>query len=585
MKYILMGALILFIIYVGYRFAEQIAVHKTGPAKTTGTMERLDCILLAALMLVYGCTAFVNLGHNEAPETFHHFEPGGSVTLDLGEVREISHIYFYTGLNTGSYDLWGSVDGASYEMYETVEQNFAELFDWCKSSGSTPHSARYLWLGTANDLYLGEVVAVDTSGNVLRLNPLDEGGVLLTDEFEKFPEDMSYLTGTYFDEIYHARTAYEHIVGMWPYEISHPPLGKVLMGVGIRMFGMNPFGYRCMGTLAGVLMLPFLYLLAKRMLKNTTGAFVATTVFAFDFMHFVQTRIATIDSYALLFIVAMYYFMYRYVTERNLKCLALSGVCFGLGAASKWICIYAGIGLGVIWLIHWIRRLRAEGDSRAYFKNIGFCLIWFAAVPIAIYYMSYYHYGESLGMKGIGMYFNPRYAKIVWDNQVSMLTYHVGVNATHPYSSKWYEWIFNIRPILYYLNYGTGTRGSIAAFLSPLTAWGGLLAMIAMGYLALFRKDSKAAFIVLGYLAQLLPWVFVERIVFNYHYFACTVFLALALGYVCAVLDNGGRKKLAYSVAGVSVGLFALFYPALSGILVAQSYGDNIMKWLNTWPI
>ena len=152
-----------------------------------------------------------------------------------------------------------------------------------------------------------------------------------------------------------------------------------------------------------------------------------------------------------------------------------------------------------------------------------------------------------------------------------MLTYHVGVNATHPYSSKWYEWIFNIRPILYYLNYGTGTRGSIAAFLSPLTAWGGLLAMIAMGYLTLFRKDSKAAFIVLGYLAQLLPWVFVERIVFNYHYFACTVFLALALGYVCAVLDNGGRKKLAYSVAGVSVGLFALFYPALSGILVAQS--------------
>ena len=113
MKYILMGALILFIIYVGYRFAEQIAVHKTGPVKTIGAMERLDCMLLAALMLVYGCTAFVNLGHNEAPETFHHFEPGGSVTLDLGEVREISHIYFYTGLNTGSYDLWGSVDGAS----------------------------------------------------------------------------------------------------------------------------------------------------------------------------------------------------------------------------------------------------------------------------------------------------------------------------------------------------------------------------------------------------------------------------------------------------------------------------------------
>jgi hypothetical protein len=63
------------------------------------------------------------------------------------------------------------------------------------------------------------------------------------------------------------------------------------------------------------------------------------------------------------------------------------------------------------------------------------------------------------------------------------------------------------------------------------------------------------------------------------------VFLALAIGYVAAVLENGGRKKLAYSVAAVAVGLFALFYPALSGILVASGYGDTVMKWLNTWPI
>lgn len=585
MKYGLMAALIIFIIYIGYRFTEQIAVHRLRPGNTTGAMERLDCILLAVLMLVYGCTAFANLGNREAPETFHHFEPGASVTLDLGEVTEISHIYFYTGLNTGSYDLWGSVDGTAYEKYETIEQNYAELFDWCRSSTETVHTARYLWLGTGNDLYLGEVVAVDAAGNVLPVIAVNGEGTALADEFEKFPEQMSYLTGTYFDEIYHARTAYEHIVGMWPYEISHPPLGKIIMGLGIRMFGMNPFGYRCMGTLAGVLMLPFLYLLSKRMFKNTMGAFAATTLFAFDFMHFVQTRIATIDSYAIFFIVAMYYFMYRFVSERNLKCLALSGVSFGLGAASKWICIYAGIGLGVIWLIHWIMRLIRERAYIDCLKNIGFCLVWFAAVPVAIYYMSYYPYGESQGLRGIGMYFDPHYAKIVWDNQVSMFTYHVGVNATHPYSSEWYEWIFNVRPILYYLNYGTGTRGEIAAFLSPLVCWGGMLAMVGMGYLAFFRRDSKAAFILLGYLAQLLPWVFVERIVFNYHYFACTVFLCLAMGYVAAVLDKAGQRKNVYAMTAVSVALFVLFYPALSGVQVAQGYGDSIMKWLSTWPL
>jgi len=585
MKYLLMAAVLVFIVYIGYQFTELIAVHHIRPAGKSGRMERIDCLLLAVLMLVYGATAFYDLGDRSAPESFYRFEPGASVTLDLGEVMEISNVYYYTGLNTGSYDLWVSVDGINYEKCETLEQNYAQLFDWCKGSGEQTYTARYLWLGTASDLYLGEVAAVDTQGKFVPLTAADPKWSALTDEFEKIPEEFIYTTGTYFDEIYHARTAYEHIVGMWPYEISHPPLGKILIGVGIRLFGMNPFGWRCMGTLAGVLMLPFLYLLGKRMLRNSMGAFAASALFAFDFMHFVQTRIATIDSYAVLFIVAMYYFMYRYVSEDNKKCLAAAGVSFGLGAAAKWTCIYAGLGLGVIWLLHWIMRLNSEKDWKGFAKNIGFCLVWFAAVPILLYYMSYYPYGASKGMHGIGMYFNPEYAKIVWDNQVSMLSYHSGVTATHPYSSEWYQWIFNIRPILYYLHSGVGTRGAIAAFVNPFVCWGGLLAMVGMGYLALFRRDEKAAFILIGYLAQLVPWMLVSRIKFNYHYFGCVVFLCLALGYAAAVLDRGGRRKSVYAMVGVSTALFILFYPVLSGVAVSGQYGDIFLKWLASWPL
>ena len=140
MKYILMAALYIFIVYIGYRFAEQIAVHRLCPGNTAGAMERIDCILLAVLTLVYGCTAFVNLGSTKVPETFYHFEPGASVTLDLGEVKDVSHIAIYTGLNTGSYDLWGSADGNDYEKYETIEQNYAQLFDWNESSKETVHT-------------------------------------------------------------------------------------------------------------------------------------------------------------------------------------------------------------------------------------------------------------------------------------------------------------------------------------------------------------------------------------------------------------------------------------------------------------
>ena len=102
------------------------------------------------------------------------------------------------------------------------------------------------------------------------------------------------------------RTAREKIRGIEPYEISHPPLGKLIMGVGIRLFGMTPFGWRFMGTLFGVGMLPLLYVFLKNLFGRTSIATCGTVLLAADFMHLTQTRLATIDTYAFLFILLMY---------------------------------------------------------------------------------------------------------------------------------------------------------------------------------------------------------------------------------------------------------------------------------------
>ena len=62
----------------------------------------------------------------------------------------------------------------------------------------------------------------------------------LFDEQEMYPEVKTYLTGTMFDEVYHGRTAYEFIHGLVTYETTHPQLGKVLIALGVRIFGMTP---------------------------------------------------------------------------------------------------------------------------------------------------------------------------------------------------------------------------------------------------------------------------------------------------------------------------------------------------------
>ena len=352
---------------------------------------------------------------------------------------------------------------------------------------------------------------------------------------------------------------------------------------------MTPFGWRFMGTLFGLLMLPILYDFIKRMSGSTKISVCGTVIFAFDFMHFVQTRIATIDTYSVFFILLMYLFMWRFVSGGKWRYLALSGLFFGLGAASKWTCVYAGGGLAVIWLLYWISRRREEGFWRDFISNCALCLVFFVALPAAIYYASYYCYGTAKGLEGgLGMYFTKDYADIVLHNQVYMWEYHSDLVSTHPYSSRWYQWLVDARPILYYLEYfDDGTKSAFGAFLNPVFCWGGLFAVIGCGVLAVKDRDSRAAFIVIGYLAQFLPWVLVTRLTFAYHYFPSEVFMALALCHMWRRCRDEGLyrwERPMYAFTGLGVLLFAAFYPVLTGVRTAVWYTRSFLKWFPSWP-
>ena len=591
-------------------FIRWAVIHKRelpedAPAPASG-FSRRDGLLLGIITAVYALVGFWGLGSTRAPQTFLHFENGNLYALvDLGTEREISGLRYYTGLGTADYTLEVSVDGENWtpqcreDGSSGMTQQYSELFRWCDAVLNPDNGPiRYLRIISGTEQELGEIALYDETG---RLLPADEftvasGCEMLADEQDVIPEKYNYKNGTYFDEIYFARTAREMIQERWPYEITHPPLGKAIISLGIRLFGMTPFGWRFMGVFFGVLMLPVLYVLLRKLTGFTAAAAGGTTLFAFDFMHYTQTRLATIDTYAVFFLLGMYLFLYLWLTEgeentkKKLLWLGLSGLCFGLGAASKWVCIYAGAGLAVIWVVQWIVRFRREKKRalRPFGRNVLWCLLFFVAVPVLIYGASYWSYAPSQGIDGPFRLFRPAYWKLVLDNQSYMWNYHSDLVATHPYSSTWYQWILDIRPILYYLEYfDDGTKSAFGAFSNPLVCWGGLLALGGMGWIAVRDRDERAIFILIGYLANLLPWVLVTRLTFAYHYFPCTVFLVLALGYIFGDLRRRD-KKWPLSVGGftgVAVGLFLLFYPVLSGARVSGAYTGNILKWFSdTWP-
>ena len=121
-------------------------------------------------------------------------------------------------------------------------------------------------------------MCIRDSGRVIPVVSITSSGAIegraadpntLIDEQDTVPEKPTYENSMYFDEIYHARTGYEHAHSLYTYETTHPPLGKVFMSWCIDLMGMTPFAWRFAGTMTGILMIPAIYLLAMQLMKRT----------------------------------------------------------------------------------------------------------------------------------------------------------------------------------------------------------------------------------------------------------------------------------------------------------------------------
>lgn len=565
-------------------------------------ITKTDVGIILIVSLLYSAIALYNLGDTAAPQNGVALDNSAvSFTVD-NDTAAIDKLMLYVGPYHINSDNKLTVTCADADGETVFSKSFEKgsVFHW-ESYALGGVSFKTVTLSASGRMELFEAGVIGTDGRIYTCAGADG----LFDEQRLVPERTTHKNGTYFDEIYHARTAYEFIHKLHVYEWTHPPLGKWFISLGIRAFGMTPFGWRIAGTLFGILMLPALYIFAKKLFGKTSLAAFCMTIFALDFMHFAQTRIATIDVYITFFIILMYMFMMIYCRmsffdtnfKRTLVPLGLCGICFGLGTASKWTGMYAGAGLAVIFFISLYLRYReyeyacrypkgeSDGISHAhiievfpkYLKNtLLFCVVFFVIIPILIYLASYLPYMSSNGTGLAG----------VIKNQSEMFNYHKNIEAEHDFASRWYEWAVMRRPIWYYSGAVSDTvKEGISSFGNPIVWWMGIPALLYTLYCAAVKRDKTAAFLGIGYLAQLIPWVGVTRITFIYHYFPCVPFLTLMLTYSAANLIREDKKRIiamAVFVAAAAV-LFAMFYPVLSGYPVSVSYVKSFLKWFDSW--
>ena len=110
-----------------------------------------------------------------------------------------------------------------------------------------------------------------------------------------------------------------------------------------------------------------------------------------------------------------------------------------------------------------------------------------------------------------------------------------------------------------------------------------------MIYLWAKKKDRTAAFLTIGYLAQYLPWFFVTRNTFIYHYFPSVIFVVLMIVHSIMQWKEKLTKRsfllLCILLGCLAMELFLMFYPVLSGQPVDASYVDRWLRWFDSWVL
>jgi hypothetical protein len=320
-----------------------------------------DWLVMLAVTIVYAAVAFTNLGAHDIAKTYYAMETDDEISVTFAQPEDITTIKYYTSFGTGKLSFMYSLDGEGYTQVEKetevenedgtstptmttqiVDHVATDMYEW-QFIKVEPFNAKYVTIHVdKGGLQMLEMAFCGSDGEPVQivsaenLGPEAERGndvANMFDEQQYVPLQTYYMTEMYFDEVYHGRTAYEYLTHHSIYEITHPPLGKNILSIGIYLFGMNPFGWRCMGALFGVLMVPLMYVFAKRLFKKTLFAFIPTFLLAVDFMHYTQSRIATVDSYSIFWILLMYFFMYVY-TEHNYNREPLVNTLLPLSLAS-----------------------------------------------------------------------------------------------------------------------------------------------------------------------------------------------------------------------------------------------------------
>jgi dolichyl-phosphate-mannose--protein O-mannosyl transferase len=331
-----------------------------------------------------------------------------------------------------------------------------------------------------------------------------------------------------------------------------PPLGKLLLSLGIRAAGDNALGWRIAAAVCGALALVAVFLWTYLLLQDLRLAVVAAALTVFNNFWFVMSRIGMMDAFLMVFVTwslvaftASLVLEVRVALRRFLFCL--SGVLVGLAGACKWNAI----------------------DTLVVYILVTFVLWWIARHPIATTLGSLSNFADKIRQIGapvllLGVIVAPvaSYSLAFWPlcraihqpfSLAEFVTIHKSIwhfNSTtisNPYITlPWYKWPFNLNP----------QRALSYLVANPVVAWGGLAAMVVCLYRFWKTLTFQEGLVFLLFAANYLQWaVTPEKGLFYYYYYSAVMILGVTIAVAL--------RSLPTRVCGVRISIILLMAAAI----------------------
>lgn len=380
-----------------------------------------------------------------------------------------------------------------------------------------------------------------------------------------------------FDETHYARDACTYVSSdgcgiSEEQNFEHPPLGKWLIAMGIVTFGDDAVGWRVASAIAGVVSVLLLYLSALRLGASRTVALLSAGLMALDPLHLVQSRVAMLDIFVVMFGLAALLCALNAARATSpwgsrLWVLGL-GVSGGAATATKWSgVIFLLLGLGTLIFQRFVvgpgLTSGASGDGttsttrgaraeRRHPLSVG-AVVGVLIVALLVYASTF-----------IGRLDGP-WAAAFLERHADMWAFHSGLDYTHPYASPPWSWLLVQRPVAYL--YATASGGRVAEVLAtgnPLLWWPALVALAAGAIAwATGRSTTLTRVAVTGFAATFGIWLLFSPFrsaMFLFYMAPVLPFMYLALA------ESAARWRWGPIVAtGAAVVSLLFFWPVLTG--------------------